>query len=151
MAFEEQNQQWLQLIQSDKGLRRRKRFHEPLAQTLAQNLSPEEFQCLPRSGENEGLKTTMRILSGIVHDNAINAGLTEYRSGLQNAALVTIYLQDMAHFAIMNRIYARFFPPRRPAARLCVQLNLENGAAFCLSVLIPTLGEVCKCDKLCRF
>lgn len=79
-----------------------------------------------------------------LHDLSVGfplSGLRDFDSTLHEAALVSIFLRSMAHFGDMNMVYSRFFPESRPAARVCVQLGLDELCACRLAVIIPLKGE----------
>ncbi len=48
---------------------------------------------------------------------------------LANVVKVTVYLRDMADFAAMNEVYARFFAEARPARAAIQAAALPKGAA----------------------
>jgi reactive intermediate/imine deaminase len=49
--------------------------------------------------------------------------------GLESAVKVTIYLTDLAHFAIVNEIMAEYFPQPYPARAAIGVASLPRGAA----------------------
>ena len=54
---------------------------------------------------------------------AIEGELREAGMTWQQVSMVGVYLRDMADFAAVNEVYARYLPMRTPAARLCVALH----------------------------
>jgi 2-iminobutanoate/2-iminopropanoate deaminase len=58
------------------------------------------------------------------------AGLT-----LANVVKTTVFLQDMAEFAPMNEVYARFFGPHRPARSTVGVGGLPRGARVEIEVI----------------
>ncbi|MGB1594684.1 MAG: RidA family protein [Promethearchaeia archaeon] len=54
---------------------------------------------------------------------AIEVELREAGMTWQQVSMVGVYLHDMADFAAVNEVYARYLPMRTPAARLCVALH----------------------------
>ena len=48
-------------------------------------------------------------------------------SGLERVVKTTVYLADLADFAVMNEVYARHFGTHRPA-RATIQVGLPRGA-----------------------
>ena len=70
-----------------------------------------------------------------------SAGLVERGTGLDQAALVSVYLRDMAHFGAMNKAYKLLFPSVEPAARVCVQLDLPEDCAYLVEIIVPVSGK----------
>ncbi|MFC2343344.1 MAG: RidA family protein [Negativicutes bacterium] len=72
---------------------------------------------------------TARVL-----DN-LQAILTAAGSSLADVVKTTVYLKDMADFARVNEVYARYFPQECPA-RVCVEVsNLPKGALVEIDVI----------------
>jgi len=67
----------------------------------------------PVSGELVGMsdvrEQTRRVLDNLA------AVLAEANSSLGHVTKTTVFLTDMADFAAMNEVYARFFPEQKPA------------------------------------
>jgi len=72
----------------------------------------------------------------------VKAVLEASGSCLKHAVKVTVFLQDMGEFGLMNEVYAEFFP-ENPPARSAVQV-----AALPLGgrVEIEAVAEACDCD-----
>ncbi|PSH03577.1 MAG: reactive intermediate/imine deaminase [Acidobacteria bacterium] len=64
---------------------------------------------------------TKQIVEGGVAEQAeqviknLDAVLKAAGSGLDQVVRTTVYLKDMAEFAVMNAVYERFFPQNAPA------------------------------------
>ena len=78
----------------------------------------------------------MKLLQGVR-----SAGLVERGTGLDQAALVSVYLRDMAYFGAMNEAYKLLFPSVEPAARVCVQLDLPDDCAYLVEIIVPVSGK----------
>lgn len=72
--------------------------------------------------EGDVAAQTERVLENL------KAVLQAAGSGLERVVKTTVFLQDMADFAAMNEVYARYFP-QEPPARAAVQVAaLPKGA-----------------------
>jgi 2-iminobutanoate/2-iminopropanoate deaminase len=81
---------------------------------------------------------TRQVLTNLKHV------LEKADSGLKYVVKTTVFLQDMADFAMMNSVYAEFFP-ENPPARSTVQVSgLPKDALVeieCVALLNPTRGD----------
>lgn len=70
----------------------------------------------------------------------LQAVLSEAGCGFENVVKTTVFLQDMADFAVMNGVYGRFFP-QNPPARSTVQVaGLPKNAKVEIEV-VAFVGE----------
>lgn len=82
---------------------------------------------LPVNPETGALETDIAKATERALEN-VSAILAQGGLSLANAAKVTVYLQDMADFAAVNEVYARYFREPYPA-RVCVAVAaLPKGA-----------------------
>lgn len=58
----------------------------------------------------------------------VKAVLAAAGSGLEQVVKTTVFLQDLADFAAMNAVYARFFPTNPPARSTIQVAGLPKGA-----------------------
>jgi len=76
---------------------------------------------------NEFIDGDIEIQTGQVLEN-IKAILEAGNSSLEDVVKVTIYLQDMGDFALVNNVYNEYFKDSLPA-RVCVEVsNLPKNA-----------------------
>ena len=79
----------------------------------------------PRSGDLVGddiAEQTERVMENI------NAVLRSQELGFGNVIKTTVYLVDLAEFAAMNEVYARYFPVDPPARSTVQVAALPKGA-----------------------
>lgn len=79
----------------------------------------------PRSGELSGgdvAAQTARVLENL------GAVLTAAGASLGTVVKTTVYLADMAEFAAMNEVYARYFGDHKPARSTVQAAALPRGA-----------------------
>ncbi len=87
----------------------------------------------------------------ICYHEGWGAGLEARGASLAEAVLAFVGLQDMAHFADMNRVYSLHFPAVNPAARACIQLPLSASTGFVLEVLAIPKGRLQAClHHICK-
>ena len=60
--------------------------------------------------------------------NNLSAVLEAAGSSLANVVKTTVFLQDLGEFALMNTVYAEFFPETRPARSTVQVAALPRGA-----------------------
>ncbi len=86
----------------------------------------------PASGEL--LRGTIEEEAGRVLQN-LGAVLEAAGSGFGRVARTTVYLVDLADFAAMNAVYARFFGEARPARSTVQVAALPRGARIEIDVI----------------
>lgn len=65
-------------------------------------------------------------------------------SGLKLVVKTTVFLQDLADFAMMNAVYAEFFPENPPARSTVQVAGLPKGALVeieCIALYNPARGD----------
>jgi 2-iminobutanoate/2-iminopropanoate deaminase len=83
-------------------------------------LDPQSGQLV---GEGDVEKQTHRVMQNLA------AVLQAAGASLEAVVKTTIYLTDLANFALVNQVYGIYFP-QTPPARACVQVTaLPRGAA----------------------
>ena len=65
----------------------------------------------------------------------LQAVLKSSGSCLKNAVKTTVFLRDMVDFAVMNRIYAEFFPEQPPARTTVAVAGLPKNALIEIEVI----------------
>lgn len=71
---------------------------------------------------------------------AIERALAESGLGWTDALFMSLYVADMAEFALINAAYSRVLPATSPPARCCVQVALPYGARVCVAALVRAPG-----------
>lgn len=67
--------------------------------------------------------------------NNLKAILEKEKLSFANVIKTTVYLQDMEDFALMNKVYAEYFPSE-PPARVCVEVSkLPRGVSVEIDVI----------------
>ncbi|MFN8356074.1 MAG: RidA family protein [Spirosomataceae bacterium] len=74
-------------------------------------------------------KETVQVLENI------KAILTAAGSSLNSVVNTTIYLKDLSHFEVVNRIYATYFATEPPARATIQVANLPGGASLQMVVV----------------
>jgi len=81
---------------------------------------------------------TRQVLTNLKHV------LESADSGLKFVVKTTVFLQDMADFAIMNTVYSEFFPENPPARSTVQVAGLPKGALVemeCVALHTPARGD----------
>lgn len=86
----------------------------------------------PKSGELVG-KTTAEQTEQVLRN--LQAVLTAAGTSLDNVVKATVYLADMADFAQMNEVYAKYFGTHKPARSTVQAAGLPKGARVEIDVI----------------
>jgi len=86
----------------------------------------------PQSGELVG-KTTAEQTDQVFRN--LQAVLTAAGTSLDNVVKATVYLADMADFAQMNEVYAKYFGTHKPARSTVQAAGLPKGARVEIDVI----------------
>ena len=86
----------------------------------------------PQSGELVG-KTTAEQTDQVFRN--LQAVLTAAGTSLDNVVKATVYLADMADFAQMNEVYAKYFGTHKPARSTVQAAGLPKGARVEIAVI----------------
>jgi 2-iminobutanoate/2-iminopropanoate deaminase len=74
---------------------------------------------LIQGGAREQTKQALENLKGVLHANAMT---------LAHVAKTTVFLTDLGDFAVMNEVYAAYFPEKQPARSTIQVAALPKGA-----------------------